>query len=530
MSTLMQKTDRISFLKNLGIAPCSAQSFNLGMTETCCAGNDTILCRIDAEAMHAFLNRTSTKLMCTRLLLAQQARRFFFLGLLAPVLAANSPSSDNFFCFHLFVSTGVLLFFSCCLSFLRTLPMSEIAIAVPGQALQVLEPTSVNRSIDDEEDSLIACLAEVTGLSVDKIRHTVDESSLLENLGVDSLSSIRLWNMLHDLGFNLHKDSISSIGDVLKQMRNSLSVLTVKSSCGSAVALAGRAAPTAAAEVTTGNLEAMLEEVKSERMKIDNMLTRKETGLQGNCMIPVTKYAIIGCGGHAREVISFMKQEGRVEICGIYDDNEAMHGTIIDDVRVEGSTSEMPLGVNWVICIGQNEVRKQINDRLDPEDLGSAGIPYYSANEVFVAASTKIGVGSFIGRGAFFGPGVTIGKHCIIQPGVHIGHDATVGGYVFIGGRVMMGGFAEVQTGTVVGMGTIIAPKVKVGAWSNVMINSVVVTDIPAGMICGGVPALLFGKCSKATVGQFCKLDRLTDVVAFVCRTRTLRIKKVLNE
>jgi len=352
---------------------------------------------------------------------------------------------------------------------------------------------------EDAEDSLISCLAEVTGLPIEAIRETIEESLLFEHLGSDSLSCIRLWNMLQGMGYDVQNISSSSIGDVLEQMRNSLSKLAAKSTDapGSASSLHSTPImPTMAA--SPSNLKTMLDNIKMERMSIESMITCKETT---EFPAPVPKYAILGCGGHAREVINLMKQEGRVEICGIYDDNEAMHGTIIGNVRVQGSISAMPDDVNWLICIGQNEVRKLINDRLDPRGLGLAGKPYYPLNDVMLAESSVVGVGTFIGRGTFVGPSVTIGKHCIIQPGAYLSHDAVVGDYVFLGGRVMMGGFAQVGTGTVVGMGVIIAPKVKVGAWSNVLVNSAVITDIPPCMNCGGVPALLFGKCDKTSVG-----------------------------
>jgi sugar O-acyltransferase (sialic acid O-acetyltransferase NeuD family) len=241
----------------------------------------------------------------------------------------------------------------------------------------------------------------------------------------------------------------------------------------------------------------MLDVLRLERMEFENMLTRKESATSAGV---VNTYAILGGGGHAREVIAFMRREGRVKICGIYDDNEALHGTIIDGVEVKGSMSAMPPFANWLICIGQNEIRKQINERLDPHDLGLAGQPYYPWNEVLVAETAVIGAGSFVGRGAFIGPGVSVGKHCIIQPGVHVGHDAVVGDYAFIGGRVIIGGGVEVGTGVVVGMNSVIAPQVKIGAWSNVMLSSGVIADIPPGMNCGGVPAIVFGKLDRTRI------------------------------
>ena len=54
--------------------------------------------------------------------------------------------------------------------------------------------------------------------------------------------------------------------------------------------------------------------------------------------------------------------------------------------------------------------------------------------------------------------------------------------------------------GVVIGMSTVIAPTRKVGAWSTVVVNSAVISDIPEGVACGGVPAIVFGPSGSTKV------------------------------
>ena len=69
------------------------------------------------------------------------------------------------------------------------------------------------------------------------------------------------------------------------------------------------------------------------------------------------------------------------------------------------------------------------------------------------------------------------------------------------GQAAMLAGFSEIGEGAILGMGAIVAPKVRVGPWSTVMINSAVVADVPASTACGGVPSVSFGPTERTNVG-----------------------------
>ena len=98
--------------------------------------------------------------------------------------------------------------------------------------------------------------------------------------------------------------------------------------------------------------------------------------------------------------------------------------------------------------------------------------------------------------------GSKVGKHCIINAFANIGHDAVVEDYAFVGGGAMLAGFSEIGEGAILGMGAIVAPKVRVGPWSTVMITSAVVADVPASTACGGVPGVSFGRTERTKVGE----------------------------
>ena len=80
-----------------------------------------------------------------------------------------------------------------------------------------------------------------------------------------------------------------------------------------------------------------------------------------------------------------------------------------------------------------------------------------------------------------------------------VGHDVVIEDYAFVGAAATIGGFAVLDEGAILGMGAVIAPKRRVGAWSTVMVNSAVIADVPSRVACGGVPAVVFGpaECTK---------------------------------
>ena len=196
----------------------------------------------------------------------------------------------------------------------------------------------------------------------------------------------------------------------------------------------------------------------------------------------------------------FMRQEGRCEIVGIFDDDVASHGALIEGVRVVGGTGSVPAGVNLLIAIGQNETRKKIALRLD-EVGASYGRPFWPRNGALVSESATVGAGTYIGPGVVVGPRASIGRHCILQPGAFVAHDALIGDYAFVGGRAMVAGFSALDEGAMLGMGAIVAPKKRVGAWTTVMTQSAVVSDIPEHVTCGGVPAAVMSESERTKVG-----------------------------
>jgi len=253
----------------------------------------------------------------------------------------------------------------------------------------------------------------------------------------------------------------------------------------------------------TDALGKMLLNIQAERTQLQQTMssvyTSPAAGFYGPTTArPAPRYALIGGGGHAAEVVMAITLDARAEIAGIYDDNTANHGSLVEGVLIRGGSADPPEDASWLICIGQNEVRKKIAEKIGIR--ANSGVPFWPAVASRVSESASVGAGTFIAADVRVGPRARIGRHCIINPGALIGHDAIVSDYAFVGAHAVLGGNAQVCEGAVLGMGAVIAPGRKLSEWSTAMIGSAVVADVPANMACAGVPAIVTGPSQKTRV------------------------------
>jgi acetyltransferase-like isoleucine patch superfamily enzyme len=143
------------------------------------------------------------------------------------------------------------------------------------------------------------------------------------------------------------------------------------------------------------------------------------------------------------------------------------------------------------------------------------------ADDVVIWAGTQvredaeIGARTSIGQYAYVGPGVRIGSDCKIQNAALIYEPAVVGSGVFIGPQVVFTndrhpraitpeGVAKtaadwdavgvtVRDGASIGAAAVCVAPITIGEWATVAAGAVVVHDVPAHAIVGGVPARQLG-------------------------------------
>ncbi len=201
------------------------------------------------------------------------------------------------------------------------------------------------------------------------------------------------------------------------------------------------------------------------------------------------KVIIIGASGHAKVIADIVIKSGD-ELVGFLDDNTELPKSVIGYpyLGVIDRYHEYEENCNFIIGIGNNQVRKKIAERVD--------VNWYTAihPSAQIAIDTVIGDGTVIMANAIVNTSATIGKHCIINSGAIIEHDNVIGDYVHISpnatlcGTVSVGNLTHIGAGVTIKNNTSICDSVIVGA------GGVVVKDIFEKGTYVGVPVK---RCNK---------------------------------
>jgi sugar O-acyltransferase (sialic acid O-acetyltransferase NeuD family) len=199
---------------------------------------------------------------------------------------------------------------------------------------------------------------------------------------------------------------------------------------------------------------------------------------------------ILGAGGHGQVVADILRAQ---EAAG-----EPLHfvGYLDDTPAADELTSGPILGASrdWssiehdlvIVAIGQNRIRKGHFDAL-----AAAGADFATAKHpaTVIAPGVRIGGGTMLCAGAIVSTQVTIGANAIINTAASIDHHCCVGDHVHVAPGVRLGGEVTIEVGALVGIGAVVLPGVRVGAWAVVGAGAVVIHDVPAGATVVGVPA-----------------------------------------
>lgn len=175
------------------------------------------------------------------------------------------------------------------------------------------------------------------------------------------------------------------------------------------------------------------------------------------------KLALIGSGGHAKEV---MFQMGQQIQCFVTSDFEEREGVLHLD---KFSPKEWQV----MIAIGEPFFRKSIF-KLLPAETKFFTFIHPSA---LIGKKVKIGKGSFVGANSIITEDVIIGEHSLLNRGCQIGHDCKCGDFLsmmpgsILSGNVVIGESFYLGTNSAVREKVSICDNVKVGLLSSVIEN-----------------------------------------------------------
>jgi sugar O-acyltransferase (sialic acid O-acetyltransferase NeuD family) len=186
------------------------------------------------------------------------------------------------------------------------------------------------------------------------------------------------------------------------------------------------------------------------------------------------KKALVGYGGHAKEVMS---QMGTKLTCFV-DDGFDVYGT---RPLSEFNPKEYVL----MVAIADPRDRYDVIQKL-PKDTQFFTFIHPTA---LLMGDVEIGEGSFVGAYSILTTNIKIGKHAILNRGNQIGHDCEIGDYFSAMPGAIVSGNVKIHDIVYMGNNSSIREKLSIHSLSTIGMNSAVVKHIEEPGIYVGCPA-----------------------------------------
>ena len=181
---------------------------------------------------------------------------------------------------------------------------------------------------------------------------------------------------------------------------------------------------------------------------------------------------VLGGGGHARVLISALKQNG-CSILGITDPDINKHGSYLEGISVIGDDSILSrYAVGDILLVnGRGSVKGTHERRLLFENFKRKGFSFAQVIHpaAVISPGIVLGEGVQVMAGAVIQPGCDIGENSLVNTKASIDHDCKIGmmhtlpgsisGNVTVDDNVHLGCGATVIHGIRIGEGSIIEPS-----------------------------------------------------------------------
>jgi sugar O-acyltransferase (sialic acid O-acetyltransferase NeuD family) len=238
-------------------------------------------------------------------------------------------------------------------------------------------------------------------------------------------------------------------------------------------------------------------------------------------MVTTMETVIFGASRQGRVVLEVLRAQGQHPILGFLDDDTSKHDVLVDGLPVLGGMewaaanapttlpkkarrSTRPRARNYapqgtvdfaaatgsrrlaaIVAIGGNDARTDIAKWLRALGFDLINAIHPSA---VIQGNISLGTGNLICAGAVLITGTRVEDDVVINTGSTIDHDSLLEIGAQVASGVTTSGCVTIRRGAFVGVGAILGPGVTVGERAIVGAGSLVLQDVPPGMLAYGAP------------------------------------------
>ncbi|GAA1116853.1 NeuD/PglB/VioB family sugar acetyltransferase [Citricoccus alkalitolerans] len=204
----------------------------------------------------------------------------------------------------------------------------------------------------------------------------------------------------------------------------------------------------------------------------------------------MARILLVAASGLARETLASIRSSGRDTVVGFLDDDEALHGTVLDGVPVLGGLHEAPRHrEKLLLCAGQGRSRAAIEARLAGLGVEEARYAIHVHPSVVIGGGSRIGSGSILLAGCVLTSDVILGRHAVLMPRTVLTHDDVLGDHVTCAAGTTLAGRVHVGSRAYLGMQVSVRQDVRVGQDTVIGMGAVVLQDVPDAQTWAGNPA-----------------------------------------
>ena len=185
------------------------------------------------------------------------------------------------------------------------------------------------------------------------------------------------------------------------------------------------------------------------------------------------KRALVGYGGHAREVMS---QMGETLPCFV--DDEYMNEHTLQLSQFNPNEYEV------MVVLGGSKERFDMVNKLPKNTKYFSWVHPTS----LIMGDVEIGEGSFIGVNCILTTNIKIGKHAILNRGNQIGHDCVIGDYFSMMPGAIVSGNVRIYDAVYMGCNSSIREKLSIHSLCTIGMGAAVVKNINDSGTYVGVP------------------------------------------